>query len=57
MRIRITDHARFEAERRSISEEEISSIVLSPQQRIPSKKERVICRISIMIKMKARICS
>ncbi|MCK4910112.1 MAG: DUF4258 domain-containing protein [Thermodesulfovibrionales bacterium] len=42
MKIKLTDHARFEAERRGISEDEISSIVLSPQQRIPSKKERVI---------------
>jgi len=42
MRIRLTDHARFEAERRGISEDEISSVVQSPEQRILSKKERVI---------------
>ena len=42
MKIRLTDHARFEASRRSIPEEDIASVVQSPGQRTPSAKGRGI---------------
>lgn len=42
MKIIVTDHARFEANRRDISEEFIKSVVESPKQKLPSKKGRVI---------------
>ena len=42
MKIIITDHARFEAGRRNISEKLIKSVVESPKQKLPSKKGRVI---------------
>lgn len=42
MKIIVTDHARFEANRRDISEELIKSVVESPKQKLPSKKGRVI---------------
>ena len=42
MKVIITDHAVFEAMRRGITEESISSVVISPQQKLPSKKGRVI---------------
>lgn len=42
MKIVIKDHARFEAHRREISEELINSVVNNPQQKLPSKKGRVI---------------
>lgn len=42
MKIIVTDHARFEANRRNISEEFIKSVVESPKQKLPSKKGRVI---------------
>ncbi len=35
-------HARFEAERRGIPEESIKDAVKNPQQKLPSKKGRVI---------------
>jgi len=38
----IKEHASFEAERRGISEEFIKSVVKNPQQKLSSKKERVI---------------
>jgi len=42
MRISITGHAKFEAERRNIPEELIKSTVEEPGQQIPSKKGRMI---------------
>ena len=42
MDIIITGHARFEAERRGITEELINSVIQAPQQKLPSKKGRVI---------------
>lgn len=42
MKIAITGHALFEAKRRDISEELISWVVNDPQQKLRSKKERVI---------------
>lgn len=42
MKIVITGHAMFEANRRNISEEFIKSVVESPQQKLPSKRGRVI---------------
>ena len=42
MKVIITNHAVFEAIRRGITEELISSVVNSPQQKLPSKKGRVI---------------
>src|SRR3972149_12157007 len=38
----ITDHAKFEAGRRNISEELIRSVIENPQQKLPSQKGRVI---------------
>jgi hypothetical protein len=42
LKVIITDHALFEAMRRGIAEESIKSVVNSPQQKLPSKKGRVI---------------
>ncbi len=42
MKVIITDHALFEAMRRGITEESINSVVNNPQQKLPSKKGRVI---------------
>ncbi len=42
MKVIITDHALFEAMRRGIAEESINSVVNNPQQKLPSKKGRVI---------------
>lgn len=42
MQVFITDHAKFEAERRNIPEELIKSTIEEPEQQIPSKKGRVI---------------
>ncbi|MBE7446387.1 MAG: hypothetical protein HS132_14575 [Planctomycetia bacterium] len=42
MEIAITGHALFEAKRRGISEELISWVVNNPQQKLHSKKERVV---------------
>lgn len=42
MKIIITDHALFEAVRRGITEESIISVINNPQQKLPSKKGRVI---------------
>ncbi len=42
MEVFLEGHASFEAERRGISEEIIRSVVLNPQQKIPSKKGRII---------------
>ncbi len=42
MKIIITDHALFEAVRRGIAEESIISVINNPQQKLPSKKGRVI---------------
>lgn len=38
----IKSHASFEAERRNIQEEFIRDVVKNPQQKLPSKKGRVI---------------
>lgn len=38
----ITDHAKFEAGRKNIPEEHIRSVIENPQQKLPSKKGRVI---------------
>lgn len=42
MQIEITEHAMFEASRRNITEEVIKSVIENPQQKISSKKGRVI---------------
>ncbi len=42
MDVIITEHAKFEASRRNISEELIKSIVEAPQQKLSSRKGRVI---------------
>lgn len=42
MEIQIKGHTNFEAGRRSISEEFIKFVVNHPQQKLPSKKGRVI---------------
>ncbi len=42
MEIKIKGHANFEAGRRDISEEFIKFVVDNPQQKLPSKKGRVI---------------
>lgn len=42
MKIIITDHALFEEVRRGIAEESIISVINNPQQKLPSKKGRVI---------------
>jgi response regulator of citrate/malate metabolism len=42
MRFVITKHAKFEADRRNISEALIKSTIEKAQQKIPSKKERII---------------
>lgn len=42
MELIITDHARFEAQRRHIDLEIVLSIIRGPQQKIPSRKGRAI---------------
>ena len=42
MEVVIKGHAGFEAERRDISEKLIKFVVKNPQQKLPSKKGRVI---------------
>ena len=42
MEVVIAGHASFEAERRNIQEEFIRDVVKNPQQKLPSKKGRVI---------------
>ncbi|MBI5559691.1 MAG: hypothetical protein HY883_00240 [Deltaproteobacteria bacterium] len=42
MKITITGHARFEASRRGISEDLIKSVVKAPQQKLSSKKGRIV---------------
>jgi hypothetical protein len=42
LKVIIEGHASFEAERRGIQEELIKSVVKNPQQKLPSKKGRVI---------------
>lgn len=42
MEIIIKGHASFEAKRRGIKEELIKSVVEKPQQRMPSKKGRIV---------------
>lgn len=51
MKIVIKEHASFEAERREISEELIKSVVQNPQQKIPSKKGRIIVQNKYYDKM------
>ena len=54
MEIIFKGHAIFEAERRSISEELIKSVVRSPQQKLPSKKGRVILQSKYFDKEEAK---
>lgn len=42
MEIEIKEHAKFEVKRRGIPEEFIKFVVKNPQQKLPSKKGRVI---------------
>jgi len=42
MNIILTNHARFELKIRNISEEDVKFAVRNPQQKLPSKKGRVI---------------
>ena len=42
MKIIFTNHARFELQSRSISEDDVLSAVKSPQQKLSGKKGRVI---------------
>lgn len=42
MEVIIKEHANFEAKRRGISEEFIKHVIENPQQKLPSKKGRVI---------------
>ncbi len=42
MKITINKHASFEAERRGIPEKLITDVVRNPQQKLPSRKGRVI---------------
>jgi len=42
MKALITDRARFEAERRNITEELIKSVVENPQQKLSARKGRVV---------------
>ncbi len=42
MEVEIKEHAGFEAKRRGISEELIVRVVNNPQQKVPSKKGRII---------------
>ncbi len=42
MEVEIKEHAGFEAKRRGIPEELIVRIVNNPQQKVPSKKGRII---------------
>ena len=42
MEVVIKGHASFEAKRRGITEEFMKSVVKKPQQKLPSKKGRVI---------------
>ena len=51
MKIVIKEHASFVAERREISEELIKSVVQNPQQKIPSKKGRIIVQNKYYDKM------
>lgn len=41
-KVKINDHTKFKTGRRSISEEIIKSVVENPQQKLPSRKDRVI---------------
>ena len=41
-KVKINDHTKFKTDRRSISEEIIKSVVENPQQKLPSRKDRVI---------------
>jgi hypothetical protein len=42
MKIIIAEHALFEAKRRKVTAELIKSVISNPQQKLPSKKGRVI---------------
>ena len=44
MEIMISDHARFEAERRGISIDTIMEVAKSPQQEVASIRGRTICQ-------------
>ncbi len=54
MQIKITEHAMFEANRRNIAEGVIRSIIESPQQKILSKKRRVILQKKYYDKVEAK---
>ena len=42
MKLIITDHARFEAQRRNIDLDFIESIIENPQQKVSSRRNRVV---------------
>jgi hypothetical protein len=44
----ISDHARFEMERRQIAEEAVRQVALVPEQVVPSGKGRTICQSRIV---------
>jgi hypothetical protein len=44
LKVVIKSHAAFEAERRGIKEELIKSVAKNPQQKLPSKKGRVVAQ-------------
>jgi len=44
LKVVIKGHAGFEAERRGIKEEFIKDVVRNPQQKMPSKKGRVVAQ-------------
>lgn len=54
MNIVITEHARFEANRRNISEELIKSVIKNPKQKLPSKKGRVILQNRYLDEMEGK---
>lgn len=41
-RVIISDHARFEMERRQIAEETVREVVLAPEQMVPSARGRTV---------------
>lgn len=44
MDIVITNHAKFEAQRRQVDLELVSDTARNPQQKVPSQKNRIICQ-------------
>jgi len=43
-RVIISDHARFEMERRHIAEETVCEVARAPEQTVPSGKGRAVCQ-------------